>query len=248
MNAATSIQSVSYFRLALGLIPISVVIFLLWHWKIPIGTYLWATTRMLLQLFLVGFVLLFIFRTQNPIWVFLMVVVMFSVASWIALRPIPEKRKTHYFRALAALLLGGGACLLLVLLGIIELKPWYHPQYFIPLAGMIFANSMNGLSLAAERVEREWEQRQPPEVCRREAFKTAVLPITNSFMAVGLVAFPGMMTGQILAGVSPLLAARYQIIVMSMIFGSTGISAALYLYLVQRSRERAATSRENQGV
>jgi putative ABC transport system permease protein len=60
-----------------------------------------------------------------------------------------------------------------------------------------------------------------------------MIPLTNSLLAVGLVSLPGMMTGQILAGTSPLIAARYQIIVMCMVFSSAGISAALFLWLIR---------------
>ena len=68
---------------------------------------------------------------------------------------------------------------------------------------------------------------------RIEALKASLIPITNSLFAVGLVSLPGMMTGQILSGVSPFIAARYQIMVMCMIFASAGISAASFLALVR---------------
>ena len=68
-------------------------------------------------------------------------------------------------------------------------------------------------------------------LARNRAFTAALIPITNTLFAVGLVSLPGMMTGQILSGVSPLLAVRYQIIVMCMVFGSAGISSACYLSL-----------------
>lgn len=58
-----------------------------------------------------------------------------------------------------------------------------------------------------------------------------MIPVINSLFAVGLVSLPGMMTGQILSGVSPLIAVRYQIMVMCMVFGAAGISAALFLQL-----------------
>jgi putative ABC transport system permease protein len=61
-----------------------------------------------------------------------------------------------------------------------------------------------------------------------------LIPITNSLFAVGLVSLPGMMTGQILSGVSPLVAAKYQIVVMSMLFGVSGMAAAIYLTLQNR--------------
>ena len=62
-----------------------------------------------------------------------------------------------------------------------------------------------------------------------------MIPVTNALLAVGLVSLPGMMTGQILSGVSPLVAAKYQIVVMTMLFGASGISAAMYLVLANRS-------------
>jgi len=56
----------------------------------------------------------------------------------------------------------------------------------------------------------------------------------NSLFAVGLVSLPGMMTGQILSGVSPLIAAKYQIVVMLMLFGVSGLSAAMFLQLERK--------------
>jgi putative ABC transport system permease protein len=116
---------------------------------------------------------------------------------------------------------------------VIGLSPWYEPQYMIPLAGMIFSNSMNAVSLAAERLNSELEKLEPYYKARQIAFGASLIPITNSLLAVGLVALPGMMTGQILSGIDPLIAARYQIMVMCMIFGAAGISSAMYLVLVE---------------
>ncbi|MDX1733734.1 MAG: ABC transporter permease, partial [Halioglobus sp.] len=69
------------------------------------------------------------------------------------------------------------------------------------------------------------------ESARLAAYQAAMIPVINALLAVGLVSLPGMMTGQILSGVSPLIAARYQIMVMCMIFASAGISTALFLAL-----------------
>jgi putative ABC transport system permease protein len=98
---------------------------------------------------------------------------------------------------------------------------------------MIFAQSMTAISLAGERYFSELDRDQPYTTARGIALKAALIPITNSLFAVGLVSLPGMMTGQILAGVDPLIAARYQIMVMAMLFGSAGISAACYLTWVK---------------
>ena len=106
---------------------------------------------------------------------------------------------------------------------------------------MIFANAMNAVSLAAERFAAERSDGTDYATARNAAFQTALIPLINSLLAVGLVSLPGMMTGQILSGVSPLLASRYQIVVMCMIFGSSGISAACYLYLAKFLRQSDTT-------
>jgi putative ABC transport system permease protein len=72
---------------------------------------------------------------------------------------------------------------------------------------------------------------------RHNALQAGLIPLLNSLLAVGLVSLPGMMTGQILSGIEPLIAARYQIVVMAMLFGSSGISAACYLWLATRARD-----------
>jgi putative ABC transport system permease protein len=116
---------------------------------------------------------------------------------------------------------------------VIGVEPWFSPRYVVPLAGMIFAGAMNAVSLAAERVQAELGRGEAYEIARNTAFKASIIPILNSLFAVGLVSLPGMMTGQILSGVSPLVAVQYQIVVMSMLFGTAGVSSAIYLALLR---------------
>ena len=113
---------------------------------------------------------------------------------------------------------------------ILELPRWFEPQYIIPLSGMVFANSMNTISLVGERFTAEINRGESYIEARKIAMGAAMIPQINALLAVGLVALPGMMTGQILSGIDPLTAARYQIMVMCMIFSTAGLSAAIYLY------------------
>jgi putative ABC transport system permease protein len=106
---------------------------------------------------------------------------------------------------------------------------------------MIFANSMNTVSLAAERFESEFNRGEDYVDARRIALDASLIPQINSLFAVGLVALPGMMTGQILSGVDPIIAVRYQIMVMWMTFGSGGLAAVLYLVLRIRSVKHKGT-------
>ena len=125
--------------------------------------------------------------------------------------------------------------LALVTRGVLGASPWHDASVVIPLAGMIIANSMNTVSLAAERFRTERRRGATYPEARHAAMSTALIPMTNSLLAVGLVSLPGMMTGQILSGVAPLVAVRYQVLVMCMIFGSAGLATSCYLVL-QRPR------------
>jgi len=228
-----SIQIIPFANLAVAFIPAFVVIGIFIKWSLGFGSALYAVSRMLAQLLLVGYCLAFIFDTDSAWIVTAVLSVMVLTASWIALRTIKARRSVLYKYALCAILLGGGTTLLLVTQGVLNLKPWYLPRYLIPLAGMIFANAMNSVSLAAERFEAEIERDVPYEQARSIALRAALIPIINSLFAVGLVSLPGMMTGQILSGISPLIAVRYQIMVMCMIFGAAGISTAAFLLLAK---------------
>lgn len=206
---------------------------ILFKWKLGYGNALYALARMLLQLLLVGYCLTYIFESDSSFIVIAILVLMVFFSSWIALGAIKAKRTSLYKEALSAIFLGGGVTLGIITLGVLQLDPWYWPQYMIPIAGMIFANSMTSVSLAAERFYAETAREVALDDALKIAFNAALIPVVNSLFAVGLVALPGMMTGQILSGISPLTASRYQIMVMCMIFGSSGISAAYFLMLIK---------------
>ena len=152
---------------------------------------------------------------------------MLIAAGWIALNTVDLSKRSLFPASLVSVLLGGGTTLLLITQGVLKLDPWYQPSYMIPLAGMIFSASMTNISLALERLHAELGNGIAFQQARDTAFRTSMIPVINSFFAVGLISLPGMMTGQILAGVSPLIAVRYQIMVMCMIFGAAGLSSTL---------------------
>ncbi|MEC4678571.1 MAG: ABC transporter permease, partial [Nitrospirota bacterium] len=175
----------------------------------------------------------FIFDSDSALIVLGVLTVMVFASSWIALRTIKLERKNLFFKAFFAIFLGGSLTLLLVSQGVLNLNPWYSPRYLIPLAGMIFSQAMNSVSLAAERMRAESGRGLNYEKARGIALRASLIPITNSLFAVGLVSLPGMMTGQILSGISPLIAVRYQIMVMCMVYGASGMASALFLTLIK---------------
>ena len=229
----TSIQVIPVLNLALSFIPILIVIVIHYQWSQGHSNALYAVSRMLVQLLMIGYFLAYIFDSSNALIVLTVLSVMVCMASWIALRTVRNKRLLLYRKAMISIVIGGGATLALITQVVLDLTPWYWPNYFIPLAGMIFANCMNSISLAADRLEAEIGRDIDYGQARNIAFRASLIPITNSLFAVGLVSIPGMMTGQILSGVSPLIAARYQIMVMCMVYGAAGISSACFLALVK---------------
>lgn len=228
-----SIQLIGYTDLALAFIPVLAVVGILYKWSLDYKNALYAVSRMLIQLLLIGYVLVYIFQADNFLAVLAVLGVMISASAWIALRTIKVQRRRLVPKALVSILIGGGITLVLVTQGVLDISPWFCPRYMIPLAGMIFANAMNSVSLAAERFMAEVNRETSYEKARSIALRASLIPITNTLFAVGLVSLPGMMTGQILSGISPLTAVRYQIMVMCMVYSSAGISAACFLLFVK---------------
>jgi len=231
MNA--SVQAISTPALIWAFVPVAVVIGVLMRWTSAAPTAVYAVARMLIQLLLIGFVLVFIFEADKAWIITLVLTVMLIAASLIAIRPLKNKRPNLLRNAFIAILIGGVLTLALVTQLVIAVEPWFLPRYVVPLAGMVFASSMNAVSLAAERLEAELERSAAFPKARATALSTSLIPLINTLFAVGLVSLPGMMTGQILSGVSPFVAAKYQIVVMCMIFGASGMSAAIYLSLAK---------------
>ncbi|MCP4430128.1 MAG: ABC transporter permease [Gammaproteobacteria bacterium] len=220
--------------LVIGFVPVLFTLVIIFYWSESLKSAALAVTRMLLQLMAIGYALNFIFNADSQ-WVILLVLTfMLVAASWISLNSLPLKTVVIFRYSLFAIFCGGVSILIWISQGVLHIDPWYQPAVIIPLAGMIFSNSMNSVSLAGERLFSELQHQVDYQRARSTAFQAAMIPVTNSLLAVGLVSLPGMMTGQILAGVSPLIATRYQIIVMCMIFSSAGISTALFLWLLKK--------------
>ena len=221
-------------QLALAFIPVAVTLGILFLWSYGTGNAAYALTRMVIQLMAIGYVLAWIFRADDGLLILLVLAIMLSASAWIALGTAREHRRELLAASFLSILLGGGLTLIMITQAVLQVDPWYLPRYMIPLAGMVFSNAMTAVSLAAERLYSELGHGMSWEEARVKAYQAAMIPVINSLLAVGLVSLPGMMTGQILSGVSPLVASRYQIMVMCMIFASAGISTALFLGFCRR--------------
>lgn len=222
-------QTIPIINLLYMLLPVSIVGYFYYSWLGDTKEVAYAVLRMVSQLLLIGYALSFIFASHS-IWLGLFIVLfMIMVSSLIALRNFKDRSLKSCCILFASIALGGTFNLIIVITMTLNLEPLYRPEIVVPLAGMIYANAMNAVALAAERFENEIAD-HTYEAARQNAFRASMIPQINALLAVGLVSLPGMMTGQILSGIDPLIAVRYQIMVMAMVLGSSGISTILFLY------------------
>jgi putative ABC transport system permease protein len=205
-------------------------------------SFLVGAVRTVVQLALVGYVLVYIFALDRWYLVMGALVLMLAAATHAAVGRHPRPGGQLYGITGVALLAGSGLTLVYVGAAVVQIDPWYNPRYLIPLFGMIVGNAMNAAALSTERLSAEMgnrraeveaylalgasKERAGREPVRR-ALTAALIPTINSLMVVGIVSLPGMMTGQILAGISPLTAVRYQIVVMFMLASTVAITAAV---------------------
>jgi len=210
-----------------------------------------AAVRTTLQLLLIGFVLRVIFAHVHIVWITLISLVMLSAASMEVAARQHRKLKGWWRFGVGAssMFVSSFAVTVFTLVAVIGANPWYTPQYAIPLLGMLLGNTMNGISLGADRLTQSaWQQRAVIEQrlllgedwhqaildIRRDSLRTGMIPIINAMAAAGLVSLPGMMTGQILAGSPPLEAVKYQIMIMFLITAGTGFGIIAALWMTSR--------------
>lgn len=211
--------------------PLLFVAYFYGKWVQNTTVLLYAAVRMAAQLIAVGYVLTALF-SQRHWWLGVLVLgFMLVIASFITLRNTTNKTPAHYLLILSTTAIVGLLNLVLVVAVVLNTGTAYKPQVLIPLAGMVFYTIMNTLSLAIERFEGEYRKQQDFVHARQSAFKAAMIPPLNALLAVGLVSLPGMMTGQILSGVAPLIAVRYQMVIMVLSVSGGGGSVVVYFLL-----------------
>ena len=246
-----------------------IVLLALLSWLLRLGLVrliLVAALRTTVQLLLIGLVLKALF---SHIHIGLMALVA-SVMLLAAGREVVGRQKRKYTgwwgfgMGTLSMFISSFAITVLALQVIIAVEPWYTPQYAIPLLGMLLGNTMNGIAVGLDRLTATaWEQRQVIEGrlmlgftwsqaighVRRDSIRSGLIPIINSMMAVGLVSLPGMMTGQILGGNPPMEAVKYQILIMFLIAGGTGLGTLAAVWMGSRrlfdERQRLRLDRLN---
>jgi putative ABC transport system permease protein len=231
----------------------------------------WAAVRTVVQLLAIGYVLGWVFQFDRwfvvlPLMVLMTLIAGFAGAQRGALTYAGQRRDSVVSIWVSSWLVAAVG-----LFVVIRIHPWYEPQYAIPILGMILGNTLTGVSLGIERMTEEltarrdrvdmalalgaarWEAAQGPA---RQAVRAGMIPTLNQMAVVGVVSLPGMMTGQVLAGQSPLQAVRYQIVIMFLIAASSALGtvgavlltyrrlfSADHRFLASRLVERGAAAR-----
>ena len=242
-----TILDLSWWQLALALLLVVVVAVISLRQRLGLERDLVVgTVRTIVQLYLVGLILAAVFNAARWYWVLLILVVMAAVATHAAVARLAKPIPGVYWIAAAALTISTAATLAYVIGVVVRPAPWWEPQYVIPIAGMILGNSMTSAALAGDRLQADlftrrdeiearlalgFSGREAVQPLVRAALRAAMIPTVNGMMTVGVVQLPGMMTGQILAGASPLTAIRYQMVVVFMQGAATALGSLLFVRL-----------------
>ncbi len=211
------------------------------------GQILVAALRTTVQLLLVGLVLRAIFSHVHLGWLTLVATVMLLVAG----REVMSRQKRRFAGwfgfgvGTVSMCISSFSITVLALTAVIQIRPWYEPQYAIPLLGMLLGNTMSGIAVSLDRLtQTAWSQKERIEgrlvlgqdwsaaiaEIRKESVRSGLIPIINSMSVAGLVSLPGMMTGQILAGSPPMEAVKYQILIMFLIASGTGFGTLVAVW------------------
>ncbi len=202
-----------------------------------------ASLQMSVQLYLAGLILTYIFDNPHPLFVILYLLSMITFSTQRIMKR--NKHLNPRFRKIIFFSLGGsGLAVLSFFILVIVQTDIFNPQYVIPIGGMIMGNAMNGLSLGIKTLSETMNLEKnkietlinagiaPKAILRpfiNQSIATAMLPTLNNMLNMGIIALPGMMTGQMISGTVPITAIMYQIAVMIAI--TTGVSLTTFFGL-----------------
>ena len=239
MNASNSI-SISSLLIASSLVLVT-LFFSYWQKLKLEKEIIISVIRAVIQLVAVGYVLEYIFGLQNPLFITLLLIFMTFNAAYNA-----SKRGKGIKNGLmiSFVSIAVGTIVTLVIL-IFSKAIQYEAYQIIPVGGMIISNSMVALGLCYKQMASDFKNKREEVETKlslgadilpssieiiRDSIKTGMLPTIDSAKTLGIVSLPGMMTGLILAGTSPVEAIKYQIMVTFMLLSTTSISSFIACY------------------
>ncbi len=248
-----SVIPLSFIDLGVAAIFVLILALLSYLLKLKIGNRMViSAVRMTLQLLLIGLILRQLFQNYT-VWLVLglaLVMILIAGREIIGRQKIRTRGIFGYGVGVISMFISSFTLAVFTLLVIIQVEPWYTPQYAIPLLGMLLGNTMTGIALAMDRLTSDiYDQRnmieqrlylgetwqKASEGIRRNAMRTGMIPIINAMAAAGVVSLPGTMTGQILGGSPPMEAVKYQILILLLIAAGTGFGVVCAIWLTNRN-------------
>ncbi|MGC8822864.1 MAG: ABC transporter permease [Desulfurella sp.] len=241
----SQVETISLVQLIISYFMLFVAFFVNYTEKLKLTKdIIYSFIRMSVQLLLIGYILKFIFQINNAF----VILIYYAIMVLFAANIVKERTKVKFAHAniiiFGAIFIAGFVVTLFMSFVSIGLKNPFEARYFIPLAGMIVGNSMNSTTIAIERFFSEIHQnkqyieellslgataREATIEFKQRAFRSSLMPQLASVSAMGIVSLPGMMTGQILSGVNPIEAVKYQMIILIAI--NTAICLSVYILL-----------------
>jgi putative ABC transport system permease protein len=208
-----------------------------------------GTIRSFAQLTLMGYVLEWIFDLEKWYLTVLMLMIMITFATYDSYKRIDFRIGKTFVCCFSSMLIGNAFPLAFMFYLVLQVTPWYNPQYVIPISAMVISNTMTAISICLNTFGSELRLRRfeveaklslgakkstALEMIRKSSIKAGLIPTINALMVLGIVKLPGMMTGQILGGVAPIESVKYQLLIMYMISSATAVSLFLLVYMVER--------------
>lgn len=249
MSATDDMQIfLTYSDIALASSLIIIVILLSWRLRLQLTkTLLMAAVRTVVQLSFIGLILAWIFAREQWYEVLVILTIMTLIAGSAAKNRVKRHYKGLFTDTLLAVSASGILVTAIAIVMILQVQPWYTPQFVIPILGLILGNSLTAISLTSNQLINAFHEQQgriemmlslsahPFEAVHdpiRSAIINGMTPTLNSMLVVGIVSLPGMMTGQILAGADPTQAVRYQIVTMFLICVSSMLGCTISALLI----------------
>lgn len=223
---------------------------------------LWSAIRGTVQLFAIGYILTYLFDLPASFGIPLMVGIMIIIATFHARQKGKELPHVTVIIFVSLIVVEAIVLTMWLVFDMIQ----FAPSEVIPMSGMVIGNSMVAMGLALERMKNEFsenngrllaalslgaEPKQASHLIVQKTLNAALIPNVDRLKTIGLVQLPGMMTGLILGGVSPVMAIKYQLVISLSIFSSVSISAmfvtlAMYRYFFNKNKQLLESSEEIQ--
>ncbi|MET1030791.1 ABC transporter permease [Domibacillus tundrae] len=236
-------KDISYGALLAAFLFMTIPLWLSYKQKLGISKeILVASIRACIQLMIIGYIITFVFAIQSPIVFSLIILVMIVIAARTCAKRGSSFHSAFWIAFIAILATELVSVAIWVVFNIVD----YEAQYILPMSGMIIGSSMVAVSLVFDRLQREFDltkelimgklalgatNRHASQELIEATVKAALIPSTEAMKTIGLVQLPGMMTGAIIAGASPVIAVKYQLVIVLTAFGNTTIAAIMVCFL-----------------